>query len=77
MTNMIDEDRNMILRKKHKYKMRQSLEELRCSGKPFYWIDHEKLRQLKQLCEQQKDPKLRKEAFEVLQEFKEVVEKYN
>ena len=77
MTNLIEEDRNMIKRKTHKYKVRQSLDELRRSGKPFYWVDHEKLQKLKLLCEQQKDSTMRKEAFDVLSEFKEVIEKYN
>ena len=77
MTNLIKKERKRITNNKYKYLMRKSFEELRCSGKPFYWVDHEKLRQLKLLCEQQKDPDVRKEAYKVLQEFKEVVDKYN
>ena len=47
MTNLVQDDMKMINNKTNKYKVRKSLEELRCSGKPFYWVDHEKLRKLK------------------------------
>lgn len=77
MTNLVPEDRKMIKQNTNKFKLRQCLDDLKYSGKPFYWVDHEKLKQLKSVCEQQKDPGMRKEAFAVLNEFKAIVEKYN
>ena len=53
------------------------MEDLRKSGKPFYWVDHERLRKLKQLCETYKEDCVRKQAVSALQEYKDTVSNYN
>lgn len=60
-----------------KYQVEKSLEKMRFCGKPFYWVDHEKLRKLKQLCDQQSDPVIRERAFAALNEYQSIVEQYN
>lgn len=52
-----------------KYQLNINLEDLRRSGKPFYWVAHEKLQKLKRFCEGQKDENMRKQALEALYEY--------
>ena len=52
--------------------MNESLEELRRSGKPFFWVDHERLKKLKQLCETNSE-----EAKNALWEYKDIIDNYN
>ena len=66
-----------MVRMTQKHKVEKNLESMRFSGKPFYWVDHEKLRKLKQLCEMQTDPVIRQRAFEALEEYQSVVQQYN
>ena len=52
-------------------------DDLRKSGKPFYWVDHSRLRKLKQLCDRFKEENVRKQAISALYEFKDTVKNYN
>lgn len=39
------------MRMTQKYKLDKNLEAMQHSGKPFFWVEIEKLRKLKQFCE--------------------------
>ena len=77
ITRLCDEERQNVARMTQKYQLEKNLENMRFSGKPFYWIDHEKLKKLKQLCEKQSDPVIRERAFAALNEYQNIVEQYN
>ncbi len=47
LVDRTEEVREMI----EQFRLDNNLENLRYSGKPFYWVGVEKLRKLKQLCE--------------------------
>ena len=49
---MISSERDQLLRMKDKYKLEKSLDSVKIQGKPFFWVDLEKLRKMKQFCEQ-------------------------
>lgn len=50
---MIASERDQLLRMKEKYKLEKSLDTVKIQRKPFFWVDLEKLRKMKQFCEQQ------------------------
>lgn len=60
-----------------KYKLEKNLEVMRYSGKPFYWVELEKLQKLKQFCERQTDPYIRERAYTALNEYSAIIETYN
>ena len=47
MTKLIKSDLNVVKLKAQKRILNESMEDLKKSGKPFYWVDHERLRKLK------------------------------
>ena len=53
------------------------MEDLKRSGKPFYWIGHDKLARLKELCENSRHEDTRKMAQEALTEYRSLIEFYN
>ena len=59
--------------------MNDKVEDLRKSGKPFYWVDLPRLQKLKHIFESEKDPESPegKKAFEALEEYKPLVNEYN
>ena len=63
--------------KSHTKLVDESLKDLRRSGKPFYWVDHDRLKKLKKMCETYKDESVKKQAVSALYEYKETVSNYN
>ena len=59
--------------------MNEKVEDLRRSGKPFYWVDLPRLQKLKRIFEAEKDPESPegKKAFDALQEYKSMIDQYN
>ena len=51
LTRMVGRERQKLVHKFDKYNLNQNLETLGSSGKPFYWVEIEKLRKMKQFCE--------------------------
>ena len=77
LTKLVKSDLNVFKIKAQKRMLNESMEDLRKSGKPFYWVDHERLRKLKQLCETYKEDSVRNQAVSALQEYKDTVSNYN
>ena len=78
-TKMRKEDADHIRQKQHSFKVNEKVEDLRRSGKPFYWVDLPRLQKLKRIFEAEKDPESPegKKAFNALEEYKSVVNEYN
>jgi len=77
LTSLVAEERKQIMRMSQLYKLDRVLEQTRRSGKPFYWVDLEKVRQLKQFCERQSDAEIRAKAFAALKEYEGIIDQYN
>ena len=48
---MNENDRSVVRHKTQMFKAEENLEELRYKGKPFYWVDYERLKKLKKVFE--------------------------
>lgn len=59
LTTLFGEELEQVKRMADKFKLNESLDELRRSGKPFYWVDHQRLKKLKQLVDEQTDEGVR------------------
>ena len=70
-------DRSDLKQKTQMFKAQESLEELRYSGKPFFWVDYERLKKLKKVAESQQDQATREKVKDALLEYKIYVDKYN
>ena len=55
-TKMIKVDADHVRQKHHSFKVNEKVEDLRRSGKPFYWVDLPRLQKLKRIFEAEKDP---------------------
>lgn len=51
LTKLPSRDRDQLVRKTQKYMMEENLDKMQHSGKPFFWVELEKLRKMKQFCE--------------------------
>ena len=49
-------DADHVRQKHHSFKVNEKVEDLRRSGKPFYWVDLPRLHKLKRIFEAEKDP---------------------
>ena len=78
-TKMIKVDADHVRQKTHSYKVNEKVENLRRSGKPFYWVDLPRLQKLKGIFEAEKDPESPegKKALSALEEYKSVIKEYN
>ena len=76
---LIEKERNVMILQTQKRVVNEKIDSLRKSGKPFYWVDHERLRKLKKLCDSERfqEENFRKQAVSALYEYKDTVNNYN
>lgn len=55
ITKMVQDELKVFKLAAQKKLVDHRLQDLKRSGKPFFWVDHDRLRKLKSLCEQYKD----------------------